>query len=385
VKKLLVVALSVVMVLAFAAFAMAATETFTGNVNAEYNTVDAINNGYGDVWAEIAYDKDFTEGWTGGLKFRVKPANTVAYEGDGFIKYTADMWNVNFATGGSFGAGVDLNAPDAAVILTKYDVDGVTVLWVGGGLGGKIEGPNVAVNVTPMEGFTGTLWLTDTGAVTEQTFDIGVKGVYDANGLNAGLGYAMSSAGTSESTDDATTMALFGSYKLMEDALKVGLEYQSRAFEGIDDPAVGMKVYANYSKDALSAGISYITRTAMFYTKDDKWGENWALADRFMDVSIIAPGIYGGQNEAFDSLTDTRYLISANVSYKLTDAITAGLNVDMTDAKYNGVNSAGDAQTDVSMGYKVYVTDQIVPDLSVEAGYQAFLDSKVYVTLKAKL
>jgi hypothetical protein len=381
VKKLLVVALSVVMVLAFAAFAMAdATTTLVGNVNAEYNTIDAINNGYGDVWAEFDLTKDFTEGWTGGLKFRVQPGKTVEvvtptgtatvqtadavkFEGDGWIKYAADMWNVKFATGGSFGAGVDLNAPDAII-------------------GGQISGKNVEFNIIPMEGFTGTLYVTDQGAVTKQTYDLGVKAVYDMSPLKVGVGYSSNTYGTTAS-DDVTTMGVFGSYKLLEDALTVGAEYQTRTYPSpLDDPAVGMKVYASYSKDALTAGLSYITRTAMFYTKNDKSGELWSLADRFMDETLMVDPTV---TNPYTDLTSTRYLMSINVAYKVTDAITVGAVIDTTDMKYNGVASDGTVLTDVTSGYKVYVSDQIVPDLTLEAGYQSFLDTKVYVKLSAKI
>jgi hypothetical protein len=396
VKKLLVVALSVVMVLAFAAFAMAdGKTTLVGNVNAEYNTINNINNGYGDVWAEFDLTKDFTEGWTGGLKFRAQPGKTttlkvlvldpitglpvekeityqngdaVKFEGDGWIKYAADMWNVKFATGGSFGAGADLNAPDAD----------------GGQVGGQ---PNVEANVIPMEGLTLTLFLNEqadatTATGTDCVFNYGFKGVYDLSPLKVGVGYSGLNNGTT-ADDNVTTMGVFGSYKLMEDALTVGAEYQSRTYPSpLDDPAVGMKVYASYSKDALTAGLSYITRTAMFYTKNDKSAEAWSLADRFMDKSL---GLDGTVTNPYADLTSTRYLMSISASYKVTEAITVGAVIDTTDVKYNGVDSTGKALTDVTSGYKVYVTDQIVPDLSLEAGYQSFLDSKVYVKLSAKI
>jgi len=370
VKKLLVVALSVVMVLAFAAFASAATTSFVGVVNAEYNTLDAINNNYGDVWAEFDMAKDFTEGWTGGLKFRVKPKDTnTGFEGDGFIKYSADMWNVNFATGGGFSVGQDLNPANATKVI-----GGITVYE-----GSIVGGPSVTANVIPMEGLTATLFLNDEGLVTEQTFNIGLKAVYDLSPLKVGFGYLTETAGTESDDDGVTSMGVFGSYKLMEDALTVGAEYQSRTYPEVlvADPQVGMKVYANYAKDALSAGISYTTRTVGFCTKDDKAAELSSLADRFMDIDP-------GWNDAITG-TETHSLISLSASYKMTDAITVGLNVDTTDTSFTGIDAAGELVEDANMGYKLYVTDQIVPDLKLEAGYQSFIQSKVYVTLSATL
>jgi hypothetical protein len=396
VKKLFVLALSVVFVLMFSAFAMADGATvLVGNVNAEYNTVDNIANGYGDVWAEFDLTKDFTEGWTGGLKFRAQPGKTadvrnkeddgtatvastdaVKFEGDGWIKYAADMWNVKFATGGSFGVGADLNAPDAVF---------------GGQVGGQ---PNVEFNVIPMEGLTATLFLNEEADATtvpnntDCVYNYGFKGVYDLAPLKVGVGYSAENFGTT-ADDNITTMGVFGSYKLLEDALTVGAEYQSRNFPApFTDPAVGMKVYANYSKDALSAGFSYMTRSAAFYTKNDNATEAWSLADRFMDKSlfdITGVGPDPAVSNPYLDATSTRYLISINASYKVTEAITVGAVIDTTDVKYNSVNSAGTAMTDVTSGYKLYVSDQIVPDLTLEAGYQSFLDSKVYVKLSAKI
>ncbi|HEX7715171.1 MAG TPA: porin, partial [Bacillota bacterium] len=118
-KKVLSVVLALAMVLAVASFAMAATVSYTGSVKAEYNSINGLNNGYNDTYFTVDYTKDFQNGWSAGAQVKVFAGQTaeqldavtnddldsllesdaVNFTGKGFVKYTADMWDIALQTG----------------------------------------------------------------------------------------------------------------------------------------------------------------------------------------------------------------------------------------------------------------------------------------------
>lgn len=383
-KKVLSVVLALAMVLAVASFAAAATLSYTGNVNAEFNTIDYLANGYGDTWLTVDYTKDLTEGWSAGIKFNVKPGQSAAgdavgFDGKGYVKYTAELWDVSFKTGYDNAVGQDLKVPGVAHDLV---VEGVT--FVTGMSEGKLpDNPSVELNFKPVEGLTLTADILDEPSTkAEHTFDYLFQGVYDLNGFKVGAGYSSLSYGTSNSDDDFTIMGVFGSYKIM-DILTIGAEYQARSYvnalgERNDFP--GYRVNVGYSQDAITANLTYFARSAGVWTKDDGSGEMFSLADRFRDM-----GGFLSMTNLPDKVTDTRYLISVDGSYALSDTMKVGALFETTDAKFQGIKHDGSKVTDVSTGYKVYLSDTIVPNLTLEGGYQAFIDGKIYVKLSANI
>ena len=382
-KKVLSVVLALAMVLAVASFAAAATLSYTGNVNIEFNNNHYFNDGgYGDTWLTIDYTKDLTEGWSAGAKFKVVPgkktdgydrnyddatfqnADAIAFDGQGFVKYDAELWNVSFKTGTDAVVGSDLGGPDV-------------------GIQGKLSGgPDVEFEVKPIEGLTGTLVVSSSvvagTATTKQQLNYLVKGVYSLDAITAGVGYSVDSLATETSDDNVSVMGVWGTYKVL-DALTVGAEYQSRKLTNLLDAFAGYKVKANYAQDAIAANFAYTVRSAGVFTKNDKEAEAFSLADRFMDDNP-------GWTNPLTSVTDTHYLISVDGSYALTDAVKVGAAFNTTDAKFSGTKLDGKtAVTDATSDFKVYVSDTLVPNLVLEAGYQQFIDSKIYVKLQANI
>lgn len=381
-KKVLSVVLALAMVLAVASFAMAATVSYTGSVKAEYNSINGLNNGYNDTYFTVDYTKDFQNGWSAGAQVKVFAGQTaetldsttqnddldsllesdaVNFTGKGFVKYTADMWDIALQTGLDDGIG-------SAFLFNKLN-----------------DKPAVVVNVRPMEGLTITGDLAEvdgTLAKDEHAYDYLLKGVYSLDALTIGGGYAyINGDGTSNTQNDATQMGVWGSYKVM-DALTVGGEYNSLA-----STASGVKaqsayqVKATYAADPITANLSYTGKSNAFIY-NDAFGNLFNVPN--YDGPFCSAADYFSSVQSSLNENDTFTMISADATYKLTDAVAAVVAVDslgkeVTLANYKGVSTTS------SLGYKVAVTDTLTDGLVLEGGYKSFIDGKLYVTLTATL
>ena len=374
-KKLVSALLATAMVMGLATMSMAATISYSGRVHFEVNSVDMVSASCDDLWFDVDYATVLGEEgspWSAGAKLRVKrpdvveaitnttttPAtttdvsgtNAVALEGAGYIKYTAEMFNVSFKTDFDAGVGKDL-------------VDKFPIQWA----------PGIELNVIPMEGLTATVMVNEASATvgTDHVVSALGKVVYVGEGLEVGGGYLMNPSGTTASADDKSAYNVWGSYKLL-DMVTVGAEYSNRTTAGNAENAYLAKVGFAPAEMPIELNARYNYRTNGYFIKDDTGSENFCLADRFWDTTTAAKMVTDG--------VDGAYLASVDGAFKIDDTLKVGAAVDYTDIKFKDLNGK-----DVQLGYKAYVSKKIVDGLEAEAGYKSFIDNKIYVGMTATL
>lgn len=309
-KKVLVLVLSLVFVVAMASVTFAvATTSVDGEVYVEWTNTAAFD-GYEAGYINFDLTKDFGEGFKAGVGIDADPSvvfnagNEVYFDCAGWIEWTQEMFVATASTS------IDGNA-------SKYDLGGGWDLTAAPGV--KV------VSTALMEGLTGTFIVND-GSVD---YNFLLKADYVGEALGAGFGY--------QAGPDA--MYVWGSYKVM-DSLTVNGEY------GMRTDLSAMEVAVAYSADPLTANAKFIMTTADGYVFVDEAYEN----------------VYNAFGE--DGVQGS--IVVADATYKLSDAISVNGAFG-----YAMVDTWADNQL---MSFEVGATDKLSDKLTVEGSLTSYAD-----------
>lgn len=351
-KKLLVLALSVLTVIFMASAVMAASTTYAGKVEVKY-TNDSLKGFDGKQEASFTVDftKDFGDGVTAGTKVKVEAGKTT-----GSLDETKDLkdWNND---GDKLDTDVKLLTSDAV----KFDTDGFIKfdralydLTLKTGIDASpcndfADGQKIAKNVgmqldlTPGQGLTATFVANDSDMTKDLNYV--AKAAYTADNMKFGAGYA------STKVFDVWASAAFGQ-------LTAGVEYA-----GNDQSQNALLAKAGYTAGALSVNGSFLQQKKFKTAGDDTsiYGE-----DASDNEKLSAAAKFRREANVEGSL------IGVDASYKLSDVTTVGAIVQLlNDVKYQNFDGK-----DVSNSIKVSVSNKLTDKLTVEGYYRTFIDEK---------
>ncbi|HEX3043556.1 MAG TPA: hypothetical protein VHY08_02280 [Bacillota bacterium] len=371
--------LALTFVVAISAVTFAVTTTSVdGKVEWTYDSADQFG-GSDDGKVILDLGKDFGEGYSAGLKIKLSPnenvdvldttpatvsvdkADSVKFDGNGWIQMVKDLYTIKFQTGG-------LGGNSANELGVGYDMDGQAGLQV--------------TSDKLMEGLALTLVLNDKRydnpgpEVDNDFYQYLMKAVYTADPLTVGFGYQAHSVPTETVPDSKMNdmMALWAGYKL-SDALSFGFEYASRPnLDGLDtdgnvvEGSTGIRVKADYTAGALTVNGKVQIQTGAFFNMDPDDIGTTSAWNYFQFGQKIGTG-----SDPKDGSGVSGTAIKVDGSYKLTDALTAGATVEMImDGAFTGT---GVELTDKQlMSYKLSVTDQMSEQLKLEGWYAGYGD-----------
>lgn len=327
-KKALVLALTVLMVLSLATAVFAAEVTYEGKVEVKWGGETDVEPGFKDegdgskreAKVKIDFTKDYGDGVTAGVKTIVENnADEVKWDADGFVQVERDLFTVKAATGIDGGAGKDFGEwgidKAAGVGLDLKLVDGLTV--------------NTIVNAGPDYRFV-------------------VKGEFAQDLFTIGGGYQ------NDTVAEKTAFGAYGSANII-DGLTLKAEFGNRKV-GDADGATAILGSASYE--------GLLNATASFYTMKADFGR--IISDDDDDE-------YLARDKARFVADHDYTVLFVDASYDVTDALAVDGKLDYILAVKDGDNEVEDF--DDKLSYKVgasYTLDA----LKFEGWYKAYVKSQ---------
>lgn len=369
-KKALVLALTVLMVLSLATAAFAVEVTYSGKVSVKMagESVDGENNDKAafekdalEAKVELDFTKDYGDGVTAGVKVKTevqnekvwddedendaydpgeKPTREIVFDTDGWIQVDKDFFTVKASTGIDDQVGKNLKenpiANAAGVALTvKNVVDGLTLNTV-------FNNGNPSMNYV-------------------------IKGEYASDLFTVGGGFQKS-----EIKEQA--FGVYGTLNLI-DGLTIDAEYNNRDEDNKVDDNEKNAIFAtaSYTLDALTAKAGLLVQDGYFksISADDVDNEDWRINEAWRSDTK--------RSDRFNT-TDKATIIFADASYKLTDAFEVNGYVDYLvnakdkDDKEVKKDKNGDDLDKVS--YKLGAA-YTLGDLKLEAWYKAYVGNEI--------
>lgn len=349
-KKALVLALTVLMVLSLATAAFAVEVSYSGKVGVKFggDSEGDVKNGPAfdkdalEAKVEIDFTKDFGDGVTAGVKTKVEAHSDIyedqeegedghgdvefedfkkefVFDGDGWIQVERDLFTVKAATGIDDQVGRDLKenaiAKKAGVSLKLNLIDGLTVNTVLNG-GDK--------------------------------FNYVLKGEYADDLFTVGGGFQ-------NSDEVKQAFGFYGTLNVI-DGLTINAEYGSRDFDTKDkeDALTAIFATADYELDALTAKAGLLMQDVGFVSvsADDVDNEEWRINEQFRAAGLgavlpegeLLPVVYAGT------------VLFADASYQLTEDFAVNGYFDYLLSAKNGLGKdlSKDAEKELEkLSYKV--------------------------------
>lgn len=300
-KKALVLALTVLMVLSLATAAFAVEVTYEGKVGVKFGGDSKGDDKNGPAFGEDALEakvvvdlkKDYGEGVTAGVKTKTEAhgdKNKFEFDGAGWIQVEKDLFTVKAATKLNDQAGRDLKENTIA------------------------EKPGVSLKLNLIEG------LTVNAVVNEgKDFNYVLKGEYADDLFTVGGGFQ-----NSEKVKQG--FAVYGTLNVI-DGLTLKGEFGSRDDNKDDDKkaATGILATADYTLDALTAKAGFLMQDKGFgasFSKDDLNDEGWRINETIRSTKFDDKfGDWNAQFVKYFNNSEKVAVIFADASYKVTDAL----------------------------------------------------------------
>lgn len=358
-KKALVLALSVFMVLALATAAFAAEVTYEGKVAVTFGGDSKGDTKNGPAFAAdtldakifVDYQKDYGDGVTAGVKTKLELdkdeaatdlADGFKFDGAGWIQLEKDLFTVKAATKLNDQAGRDLKENPIA------------------------EKPGVSLKLNLIEG------LTVNAVVNEgKDFNYVLKGEYADDLFTVGGGFQ-----NSEIVKQG--FAVYGTLNVI-DGLTLKGEFGSRDANKDDDikAATGILATADYTLDALTAKAGFLMQDKGFgasFSKDDLNDEGWRINETIRSTKFNDAFVdWDKQFANYFKNSEKVAVIFADASYKVTDALEVNGYFDyLVSAKDADDNKVEDLE---KVSYKLgaaYTLDA----LKFEGWYKAYVGNE---------
>ena len=322
-KKALVLALSVFMVLALATAAFAAEVTYEGKVEVKWGGRTDDDPSFRDEKKEakvfLDFTKDYGDGVTAGVKTKIEnDADQVEWDGSGWVKLERDLFTVQASTGINGGVGKDFGKFDiteaAGLGLDLNLVDGLTI--------------NTIVNAGPKYKFL-------------------VKGEFAQDLFTIGGGYQ---------NDAVKEKTAFGAYATLNviDGLTIKGEFGNRKAGDADGAT------------AILASVGYeglLNATASFYT----------VKKAFDSIIDKADGFLARDKARFKPAYDFS-VIFVDAAYNVTDALAIDGSFDYILSVKEGDDDVEDFEDKLS--YKLGAT-YTFDAFKLEGWYKAYVGSEI--------
>ena len=365
-KKALVLALSVFMVLALATAAFAAEVSYSGKVEVTFGGYTegedkeaAAFGGVKEATITVDFAKDFGEGVTAGVKTKVE-AHGDAYkdqdEGDpnhgvfdpedikkefifdteAYVKVERDLFTAQASTGIDGGVGKDFG---------EYNIS---------------KNPGIGLDLKLIDGLTiSTIFNNARQTDTSKTYNnFLVKGEFAQDLFTVGGGYQ------NDAQEEKTAFGVYGSANLI-DGLALKAEYGNRK-EKDNDAISSILASAEYTLDALTAKLGFLMNDIDFQSLNDD--------DADQEYRI---------NEAYRFDPEHKVMVLfADAAYKLTEAFEVNGNFDyLLSVKDENDKDVEDVE---KLGFKVGAK-YTYNALTLEGWYKAWDASQIGAKASYKL
>lgn len=375
-KKALVLALTVLMVLSLATAAFAVEVTYEGKVGVKWTSedtdkaadkvknIDKFDKDALEAKITVDFTEDYGDGVTAGVKVKTevqnnevwddvneddkwdplteKPTREVVFDGSGWIKVERDLFTVQASTGidGQVGRDLKENA------ITKA-----------AGLG---------LDLNLIDGFTVNTIL---NAGSEYNYL--VKGEFAQDLFTIGGGYQNS---VNDKDVNSSALGFYGSLNLIED-LAINAEFGRRDLNVDTDKNEYTAIFATaaYDLDALSTKAGFLTQDILFgksISADDVDNEDWRINEEVRAKGTVSEKKYNPT------------VLFADASYQLTDALAVNGYVDYL---LGVTKNDGDKKVDLTkdeekavdkVSYKAGVA-YTIDALKLEGWYKAYIGNEV--------
>ncbi len=358
-KKALVLALTVLMVLSLATAAFAVEVEYSGKVGVKWSN-EAVDGAEGKVdgfakdslEAKVVLDftEDYGDGVTAGVKTKVEAHEdqTFVFDGGGWVQLERDLFTAKASTDIDGGVGKDLG---------EFGIAGA---------------PGLGLDLNLIDGLT-----VNTIINAGSDYNYLVKGEYADDLFSIGGGYQVSIKEFVDEDDvvlgnfNTSAIGVYGSVNPIE-GLAINAEFGSRNLNTDDDDtdaATAILASAAYDLDALSAKAGLFIKSARFGAvtdADDLDEEEWRINEalRVLPAFLLA-----------EKASDT--VVFADASYQISDDFAVNGWFDYLVGSKDTAGEAVEFDDDVDrVSYKVGAA-YTLGDLTLDAYYKAWVDSKV--------